>query len=40
MTVYSTALAAFMANKKVTIGYVDRGEGTHWCKVRDLSVNQ
>ena len=37
-TVHSTALAALMAGKKVTVRYIDRGEGTHWCKVKDLSV--
>lgn len=36
--VHSTALAALMAGKKVTVRYVDRGEGTYWCKVRDLSI--
>ncbi len=38
-TVYSTALAALMSGKKVTIRYVDRGEGTYWCIVKDLAVN-
>ena len=37
-TVYSTALSAFMSGKKVTVSYVDRGDGTYWCKVRHLSV--
>lgn len=36
--VHSTALAALMAGKKVTVRYRDRGEGTMWCKVYDLSV--
>ncbi|NQY65878.1 MAG: hypothetical protein HRT38_19760 [Alteromonadaceae bacterium] len=38
-TVYSTALAALMSGKKVTVVYVDRGEGTFWCKVRSFAVN-
>jgi hypothetical protein len=36
--VHSTALAAMMAGKKVDVSYVDRGEGTHWCKVQMLAV--
>jgi len=36
--VHSTALAALMSGKKVGVSYVDRGEGTNWCKVRHLSV--
>lgn len=38
-TVYSTALAAFMSGKKVSVRYVDRGEGTYWCKVNSFSVS-
>jgi hypothetical protein len=37
--VHATALAALMAGKKVTVTYIDRGEGTYWCKVRDLAIS-
>ena len=37
--VHSTALAALMAGKKVTVTYIDRGEGTFWCKVKTLAVS-
>ncbi|MDM3871232.1 hypothetical protein QSV34_07670 [Porticoccus sp. W117] len=36
--VHATALAALLSGKKVTVRYVDRGEGTYWCKVKDLSI--
>ncbi|HEY0923544.1 hypothetical protein [Rheinheimera pacifica] len=38
-TVYSTALAAAMSGKKVTITYKDRGEGTYWCDTVNLVVH-
>ena len=37
-TVYSTALAALMSGKKVLVRYVDRGDKSYWCKVKDFSV--
>ncbi|MFL0801184.1 MAG: hypothetical protein K6L80_12085 [Agarilytica sp.] len=37
-SVYSSALAALMSGKKVSVTYVDRGEGTYWCNVRHFSV--
>ena len=36
--VYSAALAALMSGKKVAVDYMDRGEGTYWCKVRHFAV--
>lgn len=36
--VHSTALTALISGKKVTVNYVDRGEGTYWCKVRSFAV--
>jgi len=38
-TVHSIVLAALMSGKKVTVSYIDRGEGTYWCNVRHLSVS-
>lgn len=38
-SVYSAALSALIAGKKVTVYYVDRGEGTYWCKVRNFAVS-
>lgn len=37
-TVYATALSALMSGKKVDVRYIDRGEGTFWCNVRDFAV--
>lgn len=37
-TVYSAALAALTANKKVSITYVDNSNGGIYCKVSILSV--
>lgn len=37
--VHATALAALMAGKKVTVTYVNRGEGTYWCKVSNFAIN-
>lgn len=36
--VYSTALSAMMSGKKVSVSYVDRGEGSYWCTVRHFSI--
>ncbi|KZN38029.1 hypothetical protein N474_01850 [Pseudoalteromonas luteoviolacea CPMOR-2] len=38
-TVHSTALAALMSGKKVSVSYVDRGDKSHWCKVRELAIS-
>ncbi|TMP38419.1 hypothetical protein [Pseudoalteromonas rubra] len=36
--VHGSALAALMGKKKVNIWYADRGEKSHWCKVKVLEV--
>ncbi|NOU52143.1 hypothetical protein HG263_16560 [Pseudoalteromonas sp. JBTF-M23] len=38
--VHSSALAALMGEKKVNIWYVDRGDKSHWCKVKVLEVTK
>ncbi|KAF7781527.1 hypothetical protein PRUB_b0778 [Pseudoalteromonas rubra] len=37
-SVHGAALAALMSKKKVNIWYVDRGDKSHWCKVKLLEV--
>jgi len=36
--IHSTALAALMAGKNVTVRYVDRGDKSYWCNVKDLTI--
>lgn len=38
-SVHSTALAALIAKNKVSVSYVDRGEGTYWCKVQSFAIS-
>jgi hypothetical protein len=38
-SVHATALAALLAKNKVSVSYVDRGEGTYWCKVESLGIS-
>ena len=37
-SVYSAAPSAFMSGEKVDVTYVDRGQGTYWCKVHHFSL--
>lgn len=37
-SVHATALAAMLSGKKVDVTYLDRGEGSYWCKVEALAV--
>jgi hypothetical protein len=37
-TVYSTALAAMLAGRSIDVTYVDRGDGSYWCKVQSLAI--
>src|SRR5262245_19822639 len=37
-TVYTTALAAMLADKPVDVTYVDNSNGSYWCKVQVLAI--
>lgn len=37
--VHSTALAALMSGNKVAVTYVDRGDQSHWCNVKNLTLS-
>ena len=37
--VHSIALSALVSGNKVTVSYVDRGQGTYWCQVQTFAIS-